>query len=125
MTQPELMVKTLAEQFQNKGLEILYAKCDGYKDPTEVRGVTPDIVGWDPEKELYHLGIVADNDSVSTQIIQEKMRVLSNMMMGVGSSEGQRLPFYIGITKDASNTVDQKLEENKLTAQGNITKTIV
>jgi len=125
MTKIEDMVQSMAEKFQNKGLEVLYAKCNGYPNPTNVQGVEPDVVGWDPDKELYHLAIVADSETISTDPTQEKMTILAKMMMGVGTSEGERLPFYVGVTEDASNTADKKLDENNLTTQGNIEKIIV
>ena len=125
MTENEELVKNMADNFQNKGLEVLYARCDGFTDPTDVQGVQPDIVGWDPNKEIYHLGIVADSETINHDSTQEKMAVLSKMMMGVGSSEGERLPFYVGVTKDASAIADKKLQESNLIPQGNIEKILV
>ena len=125
MTENKHMVKNLAENFQNKGLEVLYANCDGFKDPTNVQGVQPDIVGWDSNKELYHLGIVADSETITSNSIKEKMEILSKMMLGVGASEGERLPFYVGVTKDASPIADTKIQESNLVSQGNIEKILV
>ncbi|QUC64085.1 hypothetical protein NsoK4_06450 [Nitrosopumilus sp. K4] len=125
MTKNEGMVKNMAENFQDKGLEVLYAKCNGFPDPTDVQGVKPDVVGWDPQNELYHLGIVADSETITYDSTKEKINTLAKMMMGVGTSEGERLPFYVGVTKEASTITDKKLQENNLISQGNIEKILV
>lgn len=125
MTNNEDMVKNLADNFQNKGLEILYAMCNGYNEPADVQGVKPDIIGWDSEQEIYHLGIVADSETITFDSTKEKMEILAKMMMGVGTSEGKHLPFYVGVTKDASDIADKKLQETNLLSQGNIQKILV
>jgi hypothetical protein len=122
MTRTETMVKNLVEKFQDQGLEVLYAQCSGFPNPTKVQGVEPDVVGWDPRKEIYHLGLVADDDLISSDIIKEKINILANMMMGVGTSEGTRLPFYLGLSKNAFDANTNAPDDN-LTSQDNI-KTI-
>jgi len=46
-------------------------------------------------------------------------------MMGKGSSEGERLPFVIGVPPEASNVVDKTLSENNISSQGNTQKIIL
>lgn len=125
MTKNEDMVRDLTTNFQTKGLEIISAKCNGFTEPVEVQGVTPDVVGWDSEKEVYHLGIVADSEIISHDSTKEKMQVLAKMAMGVGPSQGKRLPFYVGVTKDANTIADKKLEEIDNISRENIEKILI
>lgn len=110
MTENDDMVKNLAECFQTKGLQVLTATCDSFEEPPVIQGVKPDVIGWDPENEVYHLAIVADSNTINNDSIQEKINVLSKQAMGQGPSSGKRLPFYVGTTKDADTTVGKKLE---------------
>ena len=80
MTENEELVKNMADNFQNKGLEILYAMCNGYNEPADVQGVKPDIIGWDSEQEIYHLGIVADSETITFDSTKEKMEILAKML---------------------------------------------
>jgi|GEM_PF-4101298 len=125
MTKNEDMVRNLTTNFQTKGLEIISAKCSGFTDPVDVQGVKPDVVGWDSEKEVYHLGIVADSETISHDSTKEKMQVLAKMAMGVGPSQGKRLPFYVGVTKDANTVADKKLEEIDYITRENIEKILI
>ncbi len=122
MTKTDSMVKTMADKFQEKGFEILYARCDGYPDPTEIRGVEPDVVGWDSHKELYHLGLVADSKDLSSELTKKKLTILADNMMGVGNSEGERLPLYLGTPKESTKEVENKLQEFESSTKENIIK---
>ena len=119
MQQTEGMVKNLIKKFQEQGLDVLYAKCDGYAEPEKVQGVKPDVVSWDPNKEIYHLGMIADSETVSSDLGQERIAILANMMMGVGNSEGKRLPFYLGVPKDEQKTTFEKLGDHNVLSQDN------
>ncbi|MDX1595660.1 MAG: hypothetical protein R3327_01835 [Nitrosopumilaceae archaeon] len=119
------MVKSMVTQFKDKGLDILYADCEGYPDPTEIQEVKPDVVGWDAQKELYHIGMVADSDTVSSDSAEKKLKILAGQMMGVGTSEGKRLPFYLGYPKDAETVIDNKLQEIDQQTKENVVKVAV
>lgn len=122
MTDAELLVKHVINKFQEKGLDVLYAKCDGYPDPVEIKNVVPDVVGWDPHKELYHLGLVANSPNVISDLTLEKINILAGMMMSTGTSEGKRLPFYLGFPKDSANDVNRHLQKIDAVTQENIVK---
>jgi len=122
MAIPENMVRNLTKKMKEKGFEILYAKCDDYPNPTEIRGVEPDVVGWDPEKELYHLGIVTNSATLNLESTDKKMIILADNMMGVGKSEGERLPLYLGFPKESANEVNTKLREIEPKTTENIIK---
>ncbi len=121
----QMLVKNLTDKFEGKGLKVLYAKCEGYPEPTKVQGVVPDVVGWDEKKEIYHLAIIADSETISSDTTKEKVNVLSNMMMGVGTSEGKRLPFYVAIPKGDSDVANKELDTNTVSSQENIQTVLV
>lgn len=125
MTKNEDMVRNMATNFQTKGLEVISAKCNGFTEPVDVQGVKPDVVGWDSEQEVYHLGIVADSETILHDSTKEKMQVLAKMAMGAGPSQGKRLPFYVGVTKDANTVADKKLEEIDYITRENIEKILI
>lgn len=122
MSADQTLVENMVSQFKEKGLDILYAKCEGYPEPTEIREVKPDVIGWDADNELYHLGMIADPDAVSSESVNRKMQVLAGQMMGVGTSEGERLPFYLGYPKETENKVDNKLQEIDQSTKENVVK---
>lgn len=122
MSTTESMVKSMVTQFKEKGLDILYAKCEGYPEPTEIQDAKPDVIGWDANKELYHIGMIADTNSVSSSSAERKMKVLAGQMMGVGTSEGERLPFYLGYRKQIENDVNNKLQEIDQSTKENVLK---
>lgn len=125
MTQTENLVENLVNKFQKNGLDVLYAKCNGYPEPAEVQGTVPDVVAWDSFKELYHLGVVADSQFIHTDEAKEKMNVLSKMVMSKGASEGKLLPLYLGVKQDASDIADQRIQDTNLASQNNIQKIII
>jgi len=125
MTQTENLIANLVGKFNKEGLEVIYAKCNGYPDPVEVQGAVPDIVAWDSNNELYHFGVVADNQSISDEETRSKMDILAKMMMSRGTSEGKLLPFYLGITQEASEQADKQIKEINPTSQSNIQKIII
>ena len=125
MSKTEIMVKKMISQFKDKGLDILYGKCEGYPEPPEIQDVKPDVIGWDAKKELYHIGMVADSDTVSSSDAEKKMEVLAGQMMGVGNSEGERLPFYLGYPKETENTVNDKLQQIDPATKENVAKVTV
>ncbi|NND86353.1 MAG: hypothetical protein HKM23_03275 [Nitrosopumilus sp.] len=125
MVATEKMVKNLTENFKKDGVQVLQANCSGFDNPAPIQGFEPDVVGWNPEKLLYHIGIVADSQTISSDLTKQKISTLSKLMMGKGPSEGERLPFIIGVTEDASNIADKKLEETDVVSQGNTVKIIV
>jgi len=114
------MIKHFVDKFKEQGLEVIYAHCDGFTNSVKIQGVEPDVVAWDPNKEIYHLGIVTDSKTISSDPVQEKMNVLSNMMMGVGSSEGERLPFHIGLPKKQNSDILKNMDDTFKTSQNNI-----
>lgn len=125
MSKTETMVKNMVSQFKDKGLDILYGKCEGYPEPPEIQDVKPDVIGWDAKKELYHIGMVADPDAVTSNSTEQKMEVLAGQMMGVGNSEGERLPFYLGYPKENENTVNDKLQQIDPATKENVVKVAV
>lgn len=125
MTKTESMVKNLINTLDKDNLQVIQANCSGFENPTKVEGVEPDVIWWNPHKELYHIGVVADSQSLSTDLIKQKILTLSKLMMGRGSSEGERLPFVIGVPPEASDAVEKTLSENDISSQGNTQKIIL
>ena len=119
------MVKNLISTFEKDELQVIQANCSDFENPTKLEGVEPDVIWWNPYKEQYHVGIVADSQSISSDLIKQKILTLSKLMMGSGSSEGERLPFVIGVPPEASNIADKTLSENNISSQGNIQKIIL
>lgn len=125
MMTTESMVKNLVNTFEKDGLQIIQANCTGFENPTSIEGEEPDVICWNPNKELYHIGVVADSQTISSDSIKQKVLTLSKLMMGRGPSEGERLPFVIGVPPEASNDADKTFQENEISSQGNAQKIIL
>lgn len=125
MVTTEKMIKNLTENFEKDGIQVLQANCTGFENPTNIQGFEPDVIGWNPDKLLYHIGIVADSQTIYSDLIKQKISTLSKLMMGKGPSEGERLPLFIGVPQEVSNMADKKLEESDVLSQGNAKKIIV
>ncbi|AFS81090.1 hypothetical protein NKOR_06035 [Candidatus Nitrosopumilus koreensis AR1] len=125
MTTTESMVKNLVDTFEKDGLQVIQANCTGFENPTTIEGVEPDVICWNPNKELYHIGVVADSQTISSDLTKQKILTLSKLMMGRGSSEGERLPFVIGVPPEASNEADKTFQENEIQSQGNAQKIVL
>ncbi|MBS1268610.1 MAG: hypothetical protein MAG458_01341 [Nitrosopumilus sp.] len=125
MSTTESMVQDLINTFEKDKLQVIQANYSGFENPTDVKGVQPDVIWRNPHKELYHIGIVADSQSLSSDLTKQKISKSSKLTMGKGSSEGERLPFVIGVPPEASNVVDKTLSENNLSSQGNTQKIIL
>jgi hypothetical protein len=119
MNQNENLVHQLAEELQNKGLKIISAKCTGFSEPEKLQGAEPDIIGWDSNKQLIHVGLVADSKILSSKPFQEKLDVLRQLSMASGASKGTHVPFYLGMTKEAGKSKNAELSE-KLSSQDKI-----
>jgi len=122
MAEMESLVKGMVEKFKTRDLDVLYAKCSGFPNPTEIQGAEPDVVAWDPSKELYHLGLVAGSSDGFSDDFVKKTRVLASMMMSTGTSEGKRLPFYLGFTKESANDLEENLQKIDPKSKENIEK---
>ena len=118
----ESLVKGMVEKFKTKDLDVLYAKCSGFPNPTEIQGAEPDVVAWDPSKELYHLGLVASSSSEFSDNFVKKTSVLASMMMSTGTSEGKRLPLHLGFTKESASNLEENLQKIDPKSKENIEK---
>lgn len=111
MTKTEYMVKNMVEKFQKKGLGVMYAKCEGFTDPDQLQGAEPDVVGWDSDKQLLHVGLVADSNSIASNSIKKKIDILTKLSMASGNSRGEHVQFYLGVTKDVKNIIQKNYED--------------
>lgn len=119
--QSQNMVKNLIKQLQNAGLKIIYANCEGFSNPDKLQGAQPDIIGWDSDKQLLHVGLVADSKKISSAPFKERFDVLTNLSMASGNSKGRHVPFYLGITKDVGDFNDEDFA-GKMSSQDKIVK---
>ena len=76
------------------------------------------VIGWDSNKELLHVGLVADSKIINSDSTQKKIDILAKLSMGSGSSKGTHIPFYLGMSKDIEN--EDKNFAEKLTSQNSV-----
>ncbi len=118
MTKTDVLVKNMVGRLQEKGLKVLYAKCDGFTNPEKLQGAEPDVIGWDSDKELLHVGLVADSKIINSDSTQKKIDILGKLSMGSGSSKGTHIPFYLGMPQDIEN--EDRYFAEKLTSQNSV-----
>ena len=121
MTKTEHLVENMVGQLQEKGLKVLYAKCDGFSNPEKLQGAEPDVIGWDSNNELLHVGLVADSKIIKMDNTKKKIDILTKLSMGSGSSKGTHVPFYLGLPKEIDNAEDQNFTE-KLSSRDSVQK---
>lgn len=116
-----ILVKELIDDFISRGLDIQYANYGGYSKPDEIKNYRPDIVGWDNEKQLCHMGIVkTDLGKLRDLKTSEQFYELSNLIMKQGESEGKLCPFHIAVPKNYLATLEQKLVDLGISKRKNI-----
>lgn len=113
-TRKKPLIKNLIENFETAGLDVLQANYEGYQKPELIQDQTPDVIGWDSDKELYYMGSVIKPDEFNVQEIGKKINVLSNLMMGKGNSARSRIPFYLGMPKGTSKQVSEIFDEKNI-----------
>lgn len=123
MTKKEDSVQNMVKKMEEKGMKVLYAKCNGFKNPTKIQGKEPDIVGWDSGKQLLHVGLIADPKTIETSEDQEKLQVLSSLQMASGDSKGTHVPFYLGI-KNTDNITDKNFHHEDILKENILKLTI-
>lgn len=116
-----ILVKELIDNFTAKGLEIQYANYGGYPKPKLMKNHRPDIVGWDNEKQLCHIGITKTNlDKIKDATTSEQLYEFSNFIMSIGKSEGKSCPFCIAVPKKHLTTLEQRLVDLGIYKRKNI-----
>lgn len=81
----------------------------------------PDIIGWDPEKELFYLGTVkTQDDDLGSTKTGEQFYELSNLVMSQGRSQGKKLPYYIGVPKDNLPNIKKALLDFGISSRENV-----
>ncbi|RDJ32424.1 MAG: hypothetical protein DWQ18_07890 [Crenarchaeota archaeon] len=108
------LVKNLIDEFQASGLEVTSANYGGFKKPHAIKDQRPDVIAWDSDKQLYYLGLVADPEKIDLENMDNKLKILSNLVMDVGSTQNARLPFYLGIPKGNVDDVTKMLDDNNI-----------
>lgn len=116
----QVLIKGLVNNFQTQGIDVPFAEMEGYKEPKQIREFKPDVIGWDPFKEMHYLGMVVSPDELKSDYTEKKIDELSGMMMGQGISYGERIPLYIGVPSECAKRVQEKIEKTGLTERGNI-----
>ena len=104
----------MIDEFQANGLEVISANYGGFKKPEAIKEQRPDVVAWDSEKQLYHLGMVAEPEKINPKNMDTKLRILSNLIMNAGSAQDVRVPFYLGVPKGDADSMTQMLDKNNI-----------
>ena len=108
------VVKDVIDRFEEKGLEVTHANFGGHRKPDEVQNVRPDVIAWDNDKDLYHIAAVTRAEVFDKADTIDKIKVLSNLMMGKGRSKDTRIPFYLAMPKGQLEKIDEKLDQYNL-----------
>lgn len=116
----QVLIKGLVNNLEKKGIDVPFAEMEGYKEPKQIKEHKPDLIGWDPSKEMHYLGMVVSPDELKSDYTEKKIDELSGMMMGQGMSYGERIPLYIGVPRECAKRVEEKIEKTGLTERGNI-----
>ena len=115
------LTKKLIDNFNAKGFEISFADYGGYEKPYHVKNFRPDVVGWDKENQLYHIGkTLTDKQELQSAKTPLQLDELSSVMMTKGRSAGKLLPFYIAVPEKLKTKLENTLVDYTLSSRNNI-----
>jgi len=108
------LVRGLIENFEHKGFEVLYANYDRFKKPKKIMNYQPDVIAWDSENEMYHLGAATNSDEIKQSRADSKLDTLANMSMAAGRSRNSRVPLYLAVPFESSKKISDLIIKSNL-----------
>lgn len=108
------LVRGLIENFEHKGFEILYANYDRFNKPKKIMNYQPDVIAWDSENEVYHLGAATDYEEIEQSKTNSKLDTLANMSMAAGKSLNSRVPLYLAVPFESSKKISDLIIKSNL-----------
>lgn len=94
------LVKGLIDHFTRKGLEISYAKYPGYKKPFTIKRHSPDVIAYDREKNLVHIGEAKVCNELTESLTREEFEDFPKSVMTNGKLTGTNMPFVICVPNE-------------------------
>ena len=114
------LIKRLIDHFQEKGLEVVLAKYEGYKKPFVIKRHAPDIMAKDPTNGLIYIGLVKLGTSLEDQITKEQFQDFSKRLMKSSDSEKIKVPLVIAVPHQCQSKVKEVFNRNDIPLKDNI-----
>lgn len=113
------LVKGLMDYLSKEGFRTICAAYEGYNQCEPMNNRVPDIMGQNAQ-QLLAIGEAKTCDDLDNERTDDQFRVFSNRVMTSGSSNGQTVPFYIGIPKTCTEQLQNRLRALGLNQKTNI-----
>ena len=115
------LVKGLIDYFQESGLQVQYAKYEGFSKPFSIKRHSPDVIAMNKEKGLAYIGEAKMCSELGDQITKEQFEDFGKMLMKGGKSEKMRLPFFIAVPSECESKISESFRQFEIPWQQNIT----
>lgn len=113
------LVKGLIDFLDKEGFKPFCAAYDGFKECDPREGRIPDVVG-ENAQGLRAIGEAKTCDDLDNDRTNGQFKVFSIRVMTSGNSNGQTIPFYIGIPTSCVSELQQNLRKLRLDQKTNI-----
>jgi len=113
------LVKGLMDHLSKEGFRTICAAYEGYNQCESMNDRVPDIMGQNAQ-QLLAIGEAKTCDDLDNERTDDQFKVFSNRVMTSGSSNGQTVPFYIGIPKTCIEQLQNRLRALGLSQKTNI-----
>lgn len=102
------LVKGLMDYLKQEGFQTICAAYEGYNKCEAMNERVPDVMGQNAQG-LLAIGEAKTCDDLDNDRTNDQFKVFSNRVMTSGNSNGQIVPFYIGIPKVCIDQLKQPL----------------
>lgn len=116
----DALIKNLIEYFNRKGLIVKFAKSTGFETPKAIRNHEPDVLAFDTELSLVHIGLAKDCSELGDKATLEQFYEFSRRLMKTGKSEKTKVPFVISVPTECKTKIKDTFEENSIQWKENI-----
>jgi len=84
---------------------------DFSEKPWPINGFPPDVIAYDPRREILALGdVVTSEDLYSTETL-ERIQAHTSLLMASGASRGERVPLHIAVSSEDQECLVDLLQE--------------
>jgi hypothetical protein len=113
------LVKGLMDYLSKEGFQAICAAYEGYNQCEPMIDRVPDIMGQNA-RQLLAIGEAKTCDDLDNERTDDQFKVFSNRVMTSGNSNGQTVPFYIGIPNTCIEQLQNRLKVLGLDQKPNI-----
>ena len=114
------LIKGLIDHFVSGGLNIQYAKYEGFEKPFVITRHAPDVIAVNPKNQLGYIGKVKLCNELGEQSTMEQFTDFAKVLMKGGKSQGSKMPFFICVPQECHSKIRQTYHDFNIAWSENI-----